>query len=89
MKNTTHSNRNVIKCSRCGRRYRGQGDWNIVFTHGVVTGYVCPHDQTVMEHTEAVVNEATGASRVGRIVYPRDADYTSALAQQDEDEEDL
>lgn len=78
MKNTT--TKKVIKCTRCGRRYRGHGDWNIVFTHGVTTGYLCPDDQTVMENIEAVVNEATGASRIGRLVHPGDADYPTAQA---------
>jgi hypothetical protein len=33
----------VKKCKRCGKRYRGHGDWNVIFTAGVATGVLCPH----------------------------------------------
>lgn len=49
----------TTKCARCGRRYRGQGDWNAVFRSGVYTGALCPACQTPEENAEAVINEAT------------------------------
>ena len=49
----------VIKCDRCGRRYRGHGEWNIVLSQGIATGFLCPDCQTPEENAEAVINEAT------------------------------
>lgn len=49
----------VIRCSRCRRRYRGHGDWNVVVSAGVVTGYLCPGCQTPEENAEATIHEAT------------------------------
>lgn len=46
------------KCDRCGRRYRGAGDWNLVFCLGVAVGALCPSCQTPQESAEAAVNEA-------------------------------
>lgn len=47
------------KCMRCGRRYRGRGDWNAVFEQGVCVGIKCPACQTPEENAEAEINEAT------------------------------
>jgi hypothetical protein len=49
----------VIKCARCRRRWRGQGDWNGTFSVGVMVGVLCPGCQTPEENTEAEVNQAT------------------------------
>lgn len=69
-------NTKIRRCDRCGRRYRGQEDWNIIYRHGVVVGYRCPDDQTTEDHTEAVINEAT--TGYGREVRPVDPDYFEA-----------
>lgn len=56
-----------MKCDRCKRRYRGHGDWNVVFAKGFATGYLCPECQTPEENTEAEINLATvdyGAARI-------------------------
>lgn len=49
----------AIKCTRCGRRYRGQDDWNAVARQGVILGVLCPACQTPEENAEAVIKEAT------------------------------
>ena len=46
-------------CMRCRRKYRGRGEWNMVFAEGFVTGVVCPSCQSPEESAEAVINEAT------------------------------
>ncbi len=64
----------VMKCSRCQRRYRGQGDWNATVERGVIVGVLCPDCQTPDENAEAEINAATldykrdqaGVSRAGR-----------------------
>ncbi len=48
-----------LRCERCGRRYRGQPDFNAVFSAGLVISAVCGPCQTPQEWAEAVVNEAT------------------------------
>ncbi len=68
----------IIRCARCGRRHRGQTDWNAVYQHGVVTHYLCPDDQTPQDNAEAVINEATGV-RVGREVRPGDPGYGESV----------
>ena len=67
----------VARCQRCGRRYRGTGEWNVVVENGVITGVLCPGCQTPEENAEAVINEATlvyGRRSDGLLVsYPRAA----------------
>ena len=69
--------RRVHVCQRCGRRYRGTGEWNVVVENGVITGVLCPGCQTPEENAEAVINEATlvyGRRSDGLLVcYPRAA----------------
>lgn len=55
-----------MRCDRCNRRHRGQGNWNLVFKAGVVIGALCPTCQTPEENAEAEVNASTTA-------YSRDA----------------
>lgn len=43
----------MIKCSRCGRKYKGLGDWNYVFRGGARVGTLCPDCQTPEENAEA------------------------------------
>ncbi|WP_199700477.1 hypothetical protein [Galactobacter valiniphilus] len=54
-------------CMRCRRKYRGRGEWNLVFAKGYVTGALCPSCQTPEENAEAVINEATLDYSKGRI----------------------
>ncbi|WP_458681653.1 hypothetical protein [Prescottella equi] len=49
----------TIRCDRCRRRWRGNGDWNVTVESGNPVGITCPNCQTVEENTEAVINEAT------------------------------
>jgi hypothetical protein len=49
----------VQKCYRCGKRYRGQDDWNQDYIAGLAVGMLCPECQTSKEHVEAEVNRAT------------------------------
>jgi hypothetical protein len=53
----------VLKCSRCGRRFRErqQGEWNAVMEDGRMVGVVCSDCQTLEENAEAVINEAGDA----------------------------
>lgn len=46
-------------CGRCGRRYRGRGDWNATMREGVIVGLLCPRCQSPEENAEAEINEAT------------------------------
>ena len=48
----------TIRCQRCGRRYRGRGDWNCTVSRGVVVAALCPDCQTPEENAEAAINEA-------------------------------
>ena len=48
-----------FRCDRCGRRYRGHGDWNVTLAGGVIVGALCPDCQNTEEHLEAAINEAT------------------------------
>lgn len=60
----------VMKCSRCGKRYRGSGDWNFTMKAGVAVAVLCPACQTPDENAEAVVNESTldyGVDDLGRL----------------------
>jgi hypothetical protein len=47
------------KCYRCGKRYRGHGNWNVDFIAGLKVGILCPDCQTSEEHIAAEVNLAT------------------------------
>ncbi len=54
------------RCKRCGKKYRGRGDWNAELRNGVVLYLLCPRCQTPEENAEAAIREAT-------TVYGRDA----------------
>jgi len=56
---TTEQMEQIIKCDRCGKRYRGHGDWNIVYHDGYVTGFICPGCQTPEENAEAAFKALT------------------------------
>lgn len=62
----------ALKCSRCGRRYRNQTDWNATLAAGVITAVTCSPCQTADENAEAVINEATtdylGVDAFGRVI---------------------
>lgn len=61
----------TLKCQRCRKRYRGKGDWNATVVQGVVSSVTCPNCQTVEEHSEAVIHEATlnyGRDNGGRVI---------------------
>ncbi|GAA1078068.1 hypothetical protein [Tsukamurella spumae] len=61
----------IIKCSRCRRRYRGHGDWNITVKASVIVGHLCPDCQTPEENAEAEIHDATldyGFDDAGRLV---------------------
>lgn len=66
----------MIRCSRCGRRYRDHHsdaqEWNLTASAGIVVGYICPGCQTPEEDLEAQVNLATteylGRDAFGRLV---------------------
>lgn len=47
------------KCYRCGKRYRGKGDWNLEVKSNELVGILCPSCQTPGEHLEAEVHQAT------------------------------
>lgn len=49
----------AIRCERCNRRYRNQGDWNVELKGGLPVFYLCPACQTPEENTQAVIHEAT------------------------------
>ena len=60
----------LMRCSRCGRRNRGHGDWNVAIKAGVIHATICNLCQTLEENTEAEINEATilyGRDSFGRI----------------------
>lgn len=67
----------IHKCDRCGRRYRGQDDWNVTYRAGIVVGYRCPDDQTLDDKAEALINDATGKS-VAHEVRPGDPGFHEA-----------
>ena len=52
----------TVKCSRCRRRMRSHANWSVVTEWGHVTEVLCPACQTVVEHVEADVNEATSVA---------------------------
>lgn len=49
----------MVRCMRCDRKYKGRGDWNVVFRKGAPVGLLCPDCQTPEENAEAAINEAT------------------------------
>jgi hypothetical protein len=49
----------VIRCSRCGKRYRGRGEWNCETKSGRIVAHLCPGCQTPEENAEAELNLAT------------------------------
>ncbi|MGO8967867.1 MAG: hypothetical protein ACLQGN_30840 [Mycobacterium sp.] len=49
----------IIRCSRCKRRYRGQGGWNNNTIAGLVIEMLCPDCQTPQEDLEAELNLIT------------------------------
>lgn len=49
----------VQRCHRCGRRYRGSGNWNVEMKDGRPQFLLCPSCQTPEENAEAEINEAT------------------------------
>jgi hypothetical protein len=60
----------LIRCDRCGRRYRGQDDWNVTASMGRIVGFLCSSCQTPEENAEAAIKEATLDYRI---------DYSSGL----------
>ena len=61
----------IPRCARCGRRYRGHGEWNVSMTQGQATGLLCPACQSPEENAEALINEATvnyGLDAQGRVL---------------------
>lgn len=46
----------VSRCTRCGRRYRGQERWNDDFVAGMHVGRICPQCQTDEENLGAEIN---------------------------------
>jgi len=69
----------VIRCDRCGRRYRNPAafvtdEWNATLRQGVVVGYLCPDCQTP-ENAEAAIHEAT------LVLWPRRARASHRMAQ--------
>ena len=46
----------IVRCARCGRRYRGQNGWNDDFIAGLHVGRICPDCQTNEEHIGAEVD---------------------------------
>ena len=59
MKAPTMKQLRSMRCARCGRRYRGQADWNVTVQGGEIVGILCSQDQTAEETMEAAVREAT------------------------------
>lgn len=57
----------VTKCSRCRKRMRRDDGWNVVYSKGFLTGYVCPGCQSPEENAEAEINEATIDYTAGRV----------------------
>lgn len=64
------------RCSRCGRRVKGDPDANVTMRDGVAVGFTCSACQTDEEHLEAEVNDATTdygrttTDAFGRLVAP-------------------
>ena len=59
------------RCSRCGKRYRGHGEWNLTVRRGIVVGHLCPGCQTPEENAEALINFATldyGLNEHGQLI---------------------
>ena len=46
-------------CKGCGRRYRGDGEWNVEVSGGRGIWILCPGCQTPEENAEAEINAAT------------------------------
>lgn len=59
------------KCTRCSKKYRNRGAWNVELRAGVPVGLLCPRCQTPEESIEAEVHEATidyqGVDQFGRL----------------------
>ena len=55
----TTQGKGTPKCSRCARRWRGHGEWNMTMVRGRVAGLLCPSCQTPEENAEAEINFAT------------------------------
>ena len=49
----------LIRCDRCGRRCRNMDGWSATREQGVIVGCQCPDCQTLEEHAEADIKEAT------------------------------
>ena len=47
----------VIRCDRCQRRCRDDGDWNVETRGGRIIRYLCPDCQTPDENEEARLRE--------------------------------
>lgn len=69
----------IRRCDRCGRRYRGQEDWNVIYRAGVVVAHRCPDCQTPEDHAEAVIREATTDYSTFKEVRPGDPDWPEAM----------
>lgn len=69
-------------CDRCGKTYRGEPDWNVIYRHGVTVGHRCPDDQTPEDNAEAEIR-AAGASfyqQEVRVAHPGDPEHGEVVA---------
>ena len=56
----------IIRCGQCHRRMRSRTGWNVTARAGVIVDYTCPQCQTVEQHVEAEINEATIDYQTGK-----------------------
>ncbi|GGG50806.1 hypothetical protein GCM10011374_11780 [Kocuria dechangensis] len=55
---TTQDVNTLSRCHRCGKKYRGRGEWNVEMRRGVPQWILCPDCQSPEENAEAAINEA-------------------------------
>lgn len=71
----------VHKCDQCRRRFRGQGDWNVIYRAGVIVAYRCPDCQSPENLAEASINEVFTDYSKMRNVRPGDPGWDEAMGQ--------
>ena len=54
----------ITRCSRCGKRWRGQDGWNVELVAGIEVDALCPDCQTTGEDLDAELNLMPGQSTV-------------------------